>query len=84
MVLVKDPLLRGAVLKVRHSDLVGSGGGTGRVSAALNFLSNLPVSAYFSDLSSPMAGLTKQVPFLVVVFSIGLLCVDMLFDFSTL
>ena len=48
------------------------------VRAALDFLSNLTASEYFSNLSNPMVGVTRQVPFLVVGFSMGLLCVNML------
>ena len=60
MVLVQDPLLRGAVPKLRHSDLEGSGGGVGSVSAAHIFLSNLPVLEDFSNLSSPITGSLKS------------------------
>ena len=73
----------GAGLEVHHSNLRCSGGGVGRVSAALNFLSNLPALAYFSDLCKPMAGITRQVLFLVVCFSMGL-CVEIFVLFATL
>ena len=68
--------LQGAILEVHHSDLIGSGGGVGRVSAALNFLLNLPELEYVSNLSNPMVGVTRQVPFLVVCLLMGLLCFD--------
>ena len=75
LVHVQESLLQGVILKVHHSNLVGSERGVGRVSVALNFLLNLPALEYFYDLSNPMMGVTRQVLFLVVGFSIGLLCV---------
>ena len=40
-VLVKQPLLRGSILKIGHANIVGSGGGIGRVSLAFDFFVKL-------------------------------------------
>ena len=76
MVLVQESLLRGAVLRVRHCNLEGSGGGVGRVSAALNFFVKLTrVGIFFQPFQSD-GGVTTQVLFMVVGFSMVLLCVN--------
>ena len=73
-------LFRGAVLEICHANLVGSGGGVGRVSTALNFFVEL---TQLRRVFWPFQA-NGWVPFLVVVLSLGLLCFVAIFTHSTL